>query len=135
MLELNKETTLCNIRKQQIRNAALTWMAVILILGLVAIGSYAGISLYQTYTSSKNMEKALEYAKDNCSMVQIRASNGGSCAFNVKAGNAQAALRTMQGSAYSIILYPRNYRKEYFQVYPNAPIMEPYTVSGELLAS
>lgn len=132
--DVKEKNTLISIKKQQIRNASLTWLTVILILGILAIAAYTGITMYQTYTESKKMEMALEYAKDNNCMVKIRASNGGSCAVNVNAGNAQAGFNLMQGNAYSIILYPRNYQKEYFQVAPDSPIISVNSIPGEVQA-
>ena len=133
--EAKKATALCSIKKRQYRNAIIEWPVVILIIASLAILSYTGIEMYKTYTDNKKFEMALEYAKDNNCMAEFRATNGGSCSFNIKAGNANAALELMQGSAFSIKLYPRNYKPEYYQVAPNAPRFELNSIPEELVTS
>ena len=130
-MEERKITFSCENLRQQIRHAALAWTTVILILGLTAIGSYTGISLYNTYTTNKQIESALEYAKKNNNMIKLNASNSGSCALNITAGNSQSAtLKLMQGSAVSITVYPKGYMKQYVKPYPNGATMEPYSLGN-----
>lgn len=133
--EAKKGTVLCSIKKRQYRNASLSWALVILIIASLAIGSYTVVEMYKTYTDNKKFEMALEYAKENNCMAEFRATNGGSCSFNIKAGNVNAGLELMQGSAFSIKLYPRNYRPEYYQVAPNAPRIELNSIPEELVTS
>lgn len=117
---------LINNSNYTIERVSITIGTAILILGGLLIIAWAGIQLYQTYTTDSQIKEALQMAKDENRQIHIFTSNSYSIRVNVTS-KSSLSIAGNNAAVTRITVYPKNYRTEQI-ILPNGNILTPYSL-------
>jgi len=106
-----------------IRRAQLAMTTVLLILGGLLIVAATGVALYTIYTNDKQIQAALQMAKNQNRQVEIYTSNGYTMSLNVS-NTSSFSVAGSNTNVLRIVVYPRNYQNE-FIIYPDGSSITP----------
>lgn len=110
-----------------IRRAQISIATLLLILAGLLIVAVAGVKLYTVYTQDKQIESAIQMAKDQNRQIEIYTSNGFEMNLNVTS-TTKFSVAGKSSNVTQITVYPRNYRTEYI-IPPNGQIITPYSIT------
>lgn len=101
--------------------------ACLIALGIIVIGSVA-VSMYQIYTSDSQIKSAIQMAKNDNRMIEFNISNGSKGAFNLSS-TSKFEMVNKNYNITRVVVYPKNYKTEYFRDYKSGNIILPYNVN------
>lgn len=113
-----------NRRIRSVRNhSVLVSVGILILLGILVVGTM-GIHMYQIYTTSTTIQKALELARIENRQISIDINTGAKANINV---TNYSSLSVVGENNYivKIIVYPRNTYTQYIRL-PDGTYIYPY---------
>lgn len=109
-----------------IKRTFVTIGTALLILAGMLIVAWAGVSLYTRYTSHKEVQQAIQMAKDENRQLNVITNNGFNITINISHKSSLSLAGESTGIT-SVTVYPRNYNTERIRL-PNGQVHTPYSL-------
>ncbi|MGX8850430.1 hypothetical protein [Amedibacillus sp. YH-ame10] len=120
---------LSNEYESTIKNALLGIGWALLILGGMIVVAVASVTLYKTYTQDKQIEAALQMAREDNRQIGISTDNRFKMTLNVN-NKSSLSLAGESANITTITVYPKGYLTERV-ITPNGNIITPYSLVTE----
>lgn len=124
--EMESKSFMNDSDDSNIKRTFVTIGTALLILAGMLIVAWAGVSLYTRYTSHKEVQQAIQMAKDENRQLNVITNNGFNITINISHKSSLSLAGESTGIT-SVTVYPRNYNTERIR-FPNGQVHTPYSL-------